>query len=1103
MEFVNEVLENIWKDRYRKNNESLDDNFKRVARYIAKDENEYRLFYDIMKNVLFLPAGRTMSNSGIGRDLTLNNCFVAPQIADELSDIFDKVKLGACTHQKGGGIGYDFSQLRPAGTPTSNDAIASGALSFMDVFNAQTATILQGNRRGANMGVMNIYNPDIEEFICAKSKEEGRLNHFNVSVMVDNDFMEAAEADKTIFLHHPVYDESGRILKDESKWKIKKEVSAKRLWNLVIEKAYENGEPGVFFYNNLNNDNNLWYIENIVCSNPCAEYLSGTVYGENPISHEKLDKNEYGGACNLGSLFLHNYIRNPFTQSAYIDYDELKRVIKIAIRMLDNIIDINNFPDKIYENYQKSFRTVGLGITGLADALAMLNIKYNSNVAQCFTFDLMNFIAKNAYRASIELAKEKGSFPYLDKDKYVQSGFLQKHVNIPDEEWSEIVEDIKVYGIRNAKLLSVAPTGTLSLTFGNNCSSGLEPIFSLEYERKVKFGGQDEENANIVKMRDFAYGEWLKIKDRPECVVTKDVFITALDMKVNEHLAILSSIAWNTDMSCSKTINVPENYSFGDTKEIYTKCHKAGIKGCTIFRPNPIRKGILYSESTATVNENITSKDIELPRGYIIKADDNCIGMKRTLKTGCGTLHCEAFFDPTNGDLLETYFSKGSSGGCVDADTEYFNGSEWKKISDYKRGSKEKVLQYNENGVAELIEPINYIVNNGVNTLKHFTSDVGLDMVLSEDHRMYVYKNYNKYITGMASKLTHEIITVSDYLNRGGSKERHVPTTFSFKASGIPLENKYIRLLVAIYAHGSFEGNKIIMGLKKERKKDRLRDLLCACDIGWTERDIHNTKYTYFYIHPVPSIINWFTDKKFTSKWYNCTDEQLSVIIDECVYWDGCVGVGNRLGEYYSSKKEEVDFIQFALTRLGYRASISSNSSRESVSPSYRIRWTKQNTHNLKSAKITDFKTTDGNSYCFTVPSGLLVLRRNNKIFITGNCNNFMIGLSRMISLASRAGCDIYSIVDQLKSCGSCPSYAVRSAVNKDTSKGSCCPVAIGNALLNMYEVYRKEINMDEPEENIENSIIIEDKKCPDCGEPLDFEGGCNICRSCGYTKCS
>lgn len=781
MEFVNEVLENIWKDRYRKNNESLDDNFKRVARYIAKDENEYRLFYDIMKNVLFLPAGRTMSNSGIGRDLTLNNCFVAPQIADELSDIFDKVKLGACTHQKGGGIGYDFSQLRPAGTPTSNDAIASGALSFMDVFNAQTATILQGNRRGANMGVMNIYNPDIEEFICAKSKEEGRLNHFNVSVMVDNDFMEAAEADKTIFLHHPVYDESGRILKDESKWKIKKEVSAKRLWNLVIEKAYENGEPGVFFYDNLNNDNNLWYIENIVCSNPCAEYLSGTVYGENPISHEKLDKNEYGGACNLGSLFLHNYIHNPFTQSAYIDYDELKRVIKIAIRMLDNIIDINNFPDKIYENYQKSFRTIGLGITGLADALAMLNIKYNSNVAQCFTFDLMNFIAKNVYRASIELAKEKGSFPYLDKDKYVQSGFLQKHVNMPDEEWNDIVEDIKVYGIRNAKLLSVAPTGTLSLTFGNNCSSGLEPIFSLEYERKVKFGGQDEENANIVKMRDFAYGEWLKIKDRPECVVTEDVFITALDMKVNEHLAILSSIAWNTDMSCSKTINVPESYSFWDTKEIYTKCHKAGIKGCTIFRPNPIRKGILYSDATTSKNSGTAiTKELSLPRGYIIKADDNCIGMKRTLKTGCGTLHCEAFFDPSNGDLLETYFSKGSSGGC----------------------------------------------------------------------------------------------------------------------------------------------------------------------------------------------------------------------------------------------------------------------------------------------------------------------------------NSFMIGLSRMISLASRTGCDIYSIVDQLKSCGSCPSYAVRSAVNKDTSKGSCCPVAIGNALLNMYETYRKEIDMDEPEENIENSIS-ENKKCPDCGEPLDFEGGCNICRSCGYTKCS
>ena len=301
-----------------------------------------------------------MSNSNIGKNLTLNNCFVAPQIQDDLQDIFTKVKLGAVTHQKGGGIGYDFSQLRPKGTPTSNDAIASGNVSFMDVFNAQTATILQGGRRGANMGVCSVYNMDIEDFINAKSYDEGKLVHFNVSVMVDDDFMNAVRNDETIFLHFPVYDDKGKILKDESKWKYKKEVQAKYLWDLIMKKAYDNGEPGIFFYENLNRDNTLWYIENVICTNPCAEYLAGTVYGNNPITKEPLKRSDYGGACNLGSVFLHNMIDNPFTNKAKINYERLKKSTHIGVRFLDNIIDINNFPDDIYKNYQEAFRTIGL-----------------------------------------------------------------------------------------------------------------------------------------------------------------------------------------------------------------------------------------------------------------------------------------------------------------------------------------------------------------------------------------------------------------------------------------------------------------------------------------------------------------------------------------------------------------------------------------------------------------------------------------------------------------------------------------------------------------------------------------------------------------------
>lgn len=666
MEFVNEILENIWKDRYRKNNESLDDNFRRVAKYVSKTNEEEKEFYNMMKNVLFLPAGRTMSNSGIGRDLTLNNCFVAPQIKDDLSDIFNKVALGAKTHQKGGGIGYDFSQLRPKGSPTSNDAIASGAISFMDVFNAQTATILQGNRRGANMGVMNVYNMDIEDFITAKSYDQGKLNHFNVSVMVDNDFITAVKNNENVFLHYPVYNNNGEIEKDPDNWIYRKEVSAKSIWDSIMQRAYDNGEPGIFFYDNLNKDNNLWYIENIVCSNPCAEYLAGTIYGKDKNGN-KLNPNDFGGACNLGSLFLHNFIVNPFTSNASIDYDKLKATIYSAVRMLDNIIDINNFPDKIYENYQKSFRTIGLGVTGLADALAMMGIKYNSQTAKSFVFDLMNFISLNVYKASIELSKERGEFPLLDREKFVESGFIRKHCDCYDE-WRQVRDDILKYGIRNAKMISIAPTGTLSLTFGNNCSSGLEPIFSLEYERKVKMGGQSDDDIKIIPMRDYAYGEWLKVKDSPNCVVDREVFVTALEMTVDEHVDMLASIAYHVDMSCSKTINVPSNYSFEDTKKIYEKCHDLGIKGCTIFRPNEIRQGIMITENSSNTDANKTTKNIstlsELPRGYIVNVSDDLVGYKRKLNTGCGSIHLEVYSDEFTGEPQETFINIGSGGGC-------------------------------------------------------------------------------------------------------------------------------------------------------------------------------------------------------------------------------------------------------------------------------------------------------------------------------------------------------------------------------------------------------------------------------------------------------
>lgn len=458
----------------------MEDNYHRVAKYIATNEKEEEDFYKVISEGLFLPAGRTMSNSGIGTNLTLNNCFVCYQVPDDLDGIFECVKLGAKTHKAGGGIGYDFSLIRPAGSKTSNDAIASGPVSFMEVFDTQTSTILQGNRRGANMGVMNIYHPDIEQFITAKTIE-GKFTHFNLSVMVDDDFMYAVQEKKKTYLHYPVYTKKGKILKDESKWTTKIEVDAFELWEKIMKLAYDNGEPGIFFYDNMNRDNNLYYCENIVASNPCSEYLAGTVFDDS--------SQMYGGACNLGSLLLHNFVYKPFTKEAGIDSDKLNKTIRIAVRMLDNIIDINKFPDKIYENYQKRFRTIGLGVTGLADMLAMLGIKYGSEEALEMTNVIMNTVALCAYNASCDLAIEKGAFPAYKND-FLKSGYLKKQ----DENWKPVKEKIAKHGIRNARILSVAPTGTMSLTFGNNCSSGIEPIFSLEYERKIKFGGQSDDD---------------------------------------------------------------------------------------------------------------------------------------------------------------------------------------------------------------------------------------------------------------------------------------------------------------------------------------------------------------------------------------------------------------------------------------------------------------------------------------------------------------------------------------------------------------------------------------------------------------------------------
>ena len=653
IDIINPALKKIWEDRYQKNGETIQGNIDRVANYIANGGNEYALFKQVMADGYFFPAGRTMSNAGIGETLTLNNCFLHPVIEDSMESIFDAVKCGAITHKAGGGIGYDFSQIRPNGTLTSNQAIASGVVSFMDVFNAQTATVMQGSRRGANMGVLSIYHPDIYEFIHAKEKDVNKLNHFNLSVMVDDAFMDAVQHDKQVYLHYPVYDEKYHIITDTSKWKHFKEIRATDLWNEIMQLAYDNGEPGVLFYDNMNKDNNTWYIETITHTNPCGEFVGGTVFGGG------LSSNNYGGACNLGSLFLHNFVRHPFTSQAYFDFEKLAQVIPIAVRMLDNIIDINKYPLPHYERYQKSLRTIGLGVTGLADALVMLGYKYNSSEAVEFTDTLMESIAICAYTSSINLSKEKGCFELFDANKFVQSGYILKHLSGKNSDaWKQIVADINTYGIRNARLMSIAPTGTLSLTFGNNCSSGIEPIFSLEYNRKIKVGGQDDNNIEEITIKDYAYNCYQQCKN-PN--INDNVFVTALNMTVNEHVDMLAAIAQHVDMSVSKTINVPTDYSFDDTKDIYMRCWKSGIKGCTIFRPNAVRQGILIDNSKANIAQCDTT---DLVRGdWKPKASDTTY-YQRKLRIGCGKLFLFIGWSDSEQCIQDFYVTRSGQGGC-------------------------------------------------------------------------------------------------------------------------------------------------------------------------------------------------------------------------------------------------------------------------------------------------------------------------------------------------------------------------------------------------------------------------------------------------------
>lgn len=545
---------------------SIEDSWRRVAKALASVENKVgdapertdweAKFYDAMADFKFLPAGRILAGAGTDRTVTLFNCFVMGTIPDDMSGIFTHLREAALTMQQGGGIGYDFSTLRPRGAAVHGvGADASGPVSFMDVWDAMCRTIMSaGSRRGAMMATLRCDHPDIEEFITAK-QTQGRLTNFNLSVLATDAFMTAVKLDADWDLTF-----GGRVFKT---------VKARDLWDRIMRTTYDFAEPGVIFIDRINARNNLAYCETISATNPC---------GEQPLPPY--------GACLLGSINLAALMRNPFTDRADIDMTGLKDLVGTAVRMMDNVTDASRFPlpDQAAEAAAK--RRIGLGVTGLADALAMCGVRYGSPQSVALTETWLKAIRDAAYRASVDLAREKGAFPLFDASEYLNSPTVQ-------ELDADLRADIEKYGIRNALLTSIAPTGTISM-LANNISSGIEPIFAVEQIRKVLL---PDGTHRTERLQNNAY-RLFREAHGPEAPVP-DAFVDVDALSPADHLAIQAAAQKFIDSSISKTVNLPPDIPYEAFKEVYREAYDLGCKGCTTYRPSPVRGSVLEAAPKA------------------------------------------------------------------------------------------------------------------------------------------------------------------------------------------------------------------------------------------------------------------------------------------------------------------------------------------------------------------------------------------------------------------------------------------------------------------------------------------------------------------------
>ena len=574
-DFPMPISQQIWDMKYRLKDQNgaflehtVEDTWRRIAVALSKAEANPKkwesIFYDSLTDFKFLPAGRIIAGSGTARNVTLFNCFVMGVIPDSMSGIFDMLKEAALTMQQGGGIGYDFSTIRPKGSIVKGIAAdASGPVSFMDVWDCMCRTIMSaGSRRGAMMATMRCDHPDIEEFIAAKSDSK-KLRMFNLSVLVSDAFMEALKKG-----------EDWRLTFND---KIYKVIKAADLWDKIMRATYNYAEPGVIFIDRINEANNLRYCETITATNPC---------GEQPLPPY--------GACLLGSINLARLVENPFGENAHLDVPQVENLVATAVRMMDNVIEVSQFPLEVQKLEALNKRRIGLGVTGLADALLMVGLRYGSDEAVEKTEEWMKLIARASYKASINLAKEKGAFSLFDPEKLIASGNMKQMDD-------DIKQAVRKFGIRNALLTSIAPTGTISL-YAGNVSSGIEPVFAYSYTRKVLQNDGSHIEEEVV---DYAVQMW---RDKFGDAQLPDYFVSAQNLTPSDHVKMQAAAQKWVDSSISKTINCPEDISFDDFKEVYMQAYDTGCKGCTTYRPNEVTGSVL---SVASEEKSKSEKEID------------------------------------------------------------------------------------------------------------------------------------------------------------------------------------------------------------------------------------------------------------------------------------------------------------------------------------------------------------------------------------------------------------------------------------------------------------------------------------------------------------